>query len=301
MPTIRSEMVASVVNDKIILIGPGSLDVYDVAANSWTIKEPMPQPVHGFGSATIDNKVYIKSWNLTQIYDPESDQWSLGASSPTSVSYPGVCATTGIMALKRVYVFGGTPSFLQVTNATQVYDPESDTWTLGTPMLTPRAGLSAAVVNDVVYAIGGGHGWGFIDNANEQYIPFGYGTPDPSYVPPDTTPPEIAVTSPENKTYYAADVALNFTVNEPVSSMRYVLDGESFEVSENITLSGLAYGRHNVTVYAVDVASNNGASETIIFTVAEEPFPVVPIATASVTVVAVVGVGLLVYFKKRKR
>jgi hypothetical protein len=108
------------------------------------------------------------------------------------------------------------------------------------------------------------------------------------------------VTSPENKTYYATDVALNFTVNEAISSMRYIFDNKTFDVSGNITLANLAYGLHNVTVYAVDMAGNTGASETVIFTVAEEPFPVVPVAAASVAIVAVVGVGLLVFFKKRR-
>jgi hypothetical protein len=45
-----------------------------------------------------------------------------------------------------------------------------------------------------------------------------------------------------------------------------------------------------------------GACETISFTVAvPEPFPVVPIAVASIASVSIVGGGLLVYFKKRKR
>jgi hypothetical protein len=82
--------------------------------------------------------------------------------------------------------------------------------------------------------------------------------------------------------------------------MRYTLDGENLGVSGNTTLAGLAYGVHNVTVYAVDTAGNTGASETVVFTVAEEPFPVVPVAAASATSIALIGGGLLVYFKKRK-
>ena len=83
-----------------------------------------------------------------------------------------------------------------------------------------------------------------------------------------------------------------------------MLDNESgVDVFGNATLSGLAYGVHNVTVYAVDTAGNIGTSETIIFTITEEPepepFPVIPVATASVATIAVIGVGLLVYFKKR--
>jgi LPXTG-motif cell wall-anchored protein len=60
-------------------------------------------------------------------------------------------------------------------------------------------------------------------------------------------------------------------------------------------------GTHNVTVYAWDTAGNMGASPTVPFTVAKpEPFPTALVATASGLSVAVVGLGLLVYFKKRK-
>jgi hypothetical protein len=55
----------------------------------------------------------------------------------------------------------------------------------------------------------------------------------------------------------------------------------------------------------MDTTGNMGASVTIFFTIVEpepeiEPFPTTIVA-ASVITVAVVGVGLLVYFKKRKR
>jgi hypothetical protein len=59
---------------------------------------------------------------------------------------------------------------------------------------------------------------------------------------------------------------------------------------------------HNVAVYAKDEFGNMGNSETIYFTVeVPEPFPTIPVAVASIAAVIVVGVGLLVYFKKRKR
>jgi hypothetical protein len=166
-------------------------------------------------------------------------------------------------------------------------------------MLTPRSGPTVAVVNDVIYAIGGGHGWGFIDSVNERYIPFGYGTPDPSY---DSTAPEIAVSSPENKTYYSTNVTLGFVVNESTSWMGYSLDGlDTLTVVGNTTLTGLSVGGHNVTVYAWDAAGNEGISETVTFTVAEQAFPTALVAVALIASAAVVSAGLLVYFKKRKR
>jgi hypothetical protein len=119
----------------------------------------------------------------------------------------------------------------------------------------------------------------------------------------DTTSPIISVLSVENKTYASPDVPLNFTVNESVSELKYSLDGQgNVTIAGNTTLTGLSYGEHNVTVYATDIAGHTGASETAYFSIsALEPFPTTLIIVASGASVAVVGVGLLVYFKKRKR
>ena len=118
----------------------------------------------------------------------------------------------------------------------------------------------------------------------------------------DTTPPTVSILTAENKTYAKSDVPLNFTVNESVSKTSYALDRqENVTIFGNATLIGLSNGVHNVTVYAWDAAGNVGSSETVTFTVdAPESFPVVPVSAASVATVAVVGVGLLVYFRKRK-
>jgi len=125
--------------------------------------------------------------------------------------------------------------------------------------------------------------------------------------PPDTSAPEITILSPQNKTYYATEIPLEFSVNEPNCSVSYKFDGqEPVEISQNTTLTGFYYGSHNVTVYATDVAGNLGV-QTVGFAFAKteehtpslEPFP------ASLVFMAFVGialgvVGLLVYLKKRK-
>jgi hypothetical protein len=114
------------------------------------------------------------------------------------------------------------------------------------------------------------------------------------------TPPEVSILSLENETYDSSDVPLNFTVSETVSQISYVLDGgKNRTINGNTTLTDLPNGDHNVTVYATDEAGNVGASETICFSV-EVPFQttmvIAPIASA-----AIIGSGLLVYFKKRRR
>jgi hypothetical protein len=115
----------------------------------------------------------------------------------------------------------------------------------------------------------------------------------------DTVAPNVTVLSSESNVYKTFSVPLNFTVNEPYSKVTYCLDGEdNVTMSGNTTLTGLANGDHNVTVYAADEFGNTGASEITYFTV-ETPFPT-ELVVASVVSVAIVGAGLLVYFKKRK-
>jgi N-acetylneuraminic acid mutarotase len=314
IPNPRRGLGANVVNGKIYLTGgfvPDSSsstgfsilslnEVYDPETDSWTTKTEVPTAVSSVTSAVVDSRIYIIMSDLNQIYDANTDTWSLGTPLPnSSMGVARAVAAAGVNALKRIYVFGG--------GETQVYDPGSDSWTFGADMLTKRSGFGVAVLNDILYVIGG-----FTETfdmfwnsnitlyaTNEQYTPFGYGTPDPSY---DGAAPEVAVVSPENKTYYTANVTLNFTVNEPVFSVHYELDGETFEISGNTTIAGLAVGAHNVTVSAFDAAGNMGASETVFFAIAEpEPFPTVLVATASGASAAIIAVGLLVYFRRRKR
>ena len=123
-------------------------------------------------------------------------------------------------------------------------------------------------------------------------------------------PPSVSILSIENKTYNATDIPLNFTVNENISKAAYSLDGkDNVTIAGNTTLTGLSVGAHNLTVYAWNDAGNIGASQMVNFAVANmtsatlQPSELFPTALviASIVTVAVVGVGLLVYFKKRKR
>lgn len=120
------------------------------------------------------------------------------------------------------------------------------------------------------------------------------------YFTVDTTSPSVSVLSLENKSYTTSDLPLNFTVNEHVSQISYVLDGlDNVTINGNTTLNQLAYGDHNLTVYATDEAGNVGASETIYFTVTE-PFPTTLVIATSGTFAAVAGTGLLWYLRKRR-
>jgi hypothetical protein len=113
----------------------------------------------------------------------------------------------------------------------------------------------------------------------------------------------ISIQSPQNTTYNATDVPLNFTAPKSAKWTRYSLDGQAnVTITGNLNLTALATGSHNLTLYIDDLLGNTRPSETIYFTIAEEsePFPTT-LVMASVITVAVVSTGLIMYFKKRKR
>jgi N-acetylneuraminic acid mutarotase len=176
MPTPRTQLEANVVNSKIYLIGgktggPSSTvalnEVYDPLSDTWTTKDPMPFPVALYASAVVGDKIYVfggqdeyelpnPNLNMTQIYDTTTDTWTFGASLPYVVWQAAAGATTGQMAPKRIYIMGGLPEgSLFGTDLNQIYDPETNTWSLGSTMPIARAGLHVAVVNDVIYSMGG--------------------------------------------------------------------------------------------------------------------------------------------------
>jgi hypothetical protein len=114
----------------------------------------------------------------------------------------------------------------------------------------------------------------------------------------DTTP-VVSILPFENSTFVTSNVPLNFTVNQSVSEITCCVDGkENVTINGNTTLTGLPNGGHNITVYATDEAGNTGSSETIYFSV-NAPFPTTMVI-APVASVAFVGVGLMVYLKRKK-
>jgi len=318
MPNASFPETCVVINGKIYVISgstvyPESVSftaVYDEDTDSWTSRAPMPVVKIGAG-VVFDDKIYFVGGSyedsvfvtLLQIYDPLTDTWSAGARPPAEgVSLGSAFVTSGEMSPIRIYV---------VEDPLRIYDPKEDVWTLGPSKPINRGLMGVTVLNDKIYAIGGltsvflgfDEPFGFDVTryaTNEVYTPVGYGTPDPFYVLA-TTPPEMSLLSPLNQTYYNSSVDLVFTQDKPVNWTSYSLDGKlNVTVAGNTTLTGLSFGLHNVTVYAEDTFGNVGASETVWFSVAE-PFPVVPVAAASGVAVAVIGVALLVYFRKRKR
>jgi N-acetylneuraminic acid mutarotase len=272
MPTPRADLSANVVNGKIYCIGGkkywgvdpfyqelNATEVYDPDRNFWTTKSPMPIPVLGAASAVLDGKIYViggsrhfqVGWELStvssnQVYDVGNDAWSTRASLPKTESYAAAGATSGVTAPKRIYFVGGSNQ-TNYSMVTYAYDSTSNAWGTVAAMPTPRVYLAVAVVDDILYAIGGFDGVNWLD-VNEQYVPVGYGT----------VPPVLEVLSPKsNATYTSKDVELVLSVNRPTTWMGYSLDGlANVTVTGDSELTGLSEGAHNILVYVNDTFEN---------------------------------------------
>ena len=287
MPTKRGQMDANMVDGKIYVIGGRTAgqysttnltEVYDPSTDMWTTKAAIPYPVVSYQSAVVGKRIYIiggqdefdsrLNLDTTQIYDTVSNTWSLGAATPTLLQEGAAAATAGVNAPKRIYVMGVSKEFAVPSKQNYVYDPQANSWNTGAPLPTARYSPAIAVVNDLLYVIGGATGWKTL-GAVEEYTPFGYGTTTPE----ETVPPNVTVISPENQTYSMSNVSLVFAVtNRPAVWMGYSLDGqETVTLTGNITLTGLVETAHNVIVYASDIVGDTGASERVFFVVGVPP------------------------------
>ena len=156
----------------------------------------------------------------------------------------------------------------------------------------------------------------------------------PGYHPPPD--PYVTILSPEDHVYYNTEpVLLNFTFKAnselPSSaSFFYLLDAqknytlESHKVEEvnhfvlddgefqegytgQVHFLNLSNGPHTLLVFAGYADSDGvitgtiGDTDKVTFMIEPEPFPTTLVATASGISAAFVGLGLLIYFKKRKQ
>ena len=133
-----------------------SMEIYDTATNSWSSGSAMPTSDRGVATA-IDNNGRIYFFTSIQPnsyrYNPSLDSWSI-ISAPTTTRAWEAGAVKGSDG--RIYLIGGEGSGSgNPLNLVQIYDPGTNSWTMGSPMPTARYQLGVAMVGGFIYAIGG--------------------------------------------------------------------------------------------------------------------------------------------------
>jgi Kelch motif protein/kelch motif-containing protein len=169
LPDPEEEYTAVTANDRLYLIGgnrggrpqwPRVVLEYDLAANRWTPKKPVPFSGDHMAAAGSGGKIYVfggqaeggtnKPLNTAWEYDPAADSWRALAPMPTSRT-AAVAVTLG----GRIYVIGGNTNAGLNVGANEAYDPAANRWESRVPMPTARNHPAGGAVAGKIYVIGG--------------------------------------------------------------------------------------------------------------------------------------------------
>ena len=165
MPTPRTELTGTVLDEKIYVIGgyvkkgkKDIVEVYDPDKNKWSTVASLPEPLDHPAAASYKDKLYVIGGAIRSnvpseklfIYEPVIDEWKEGEPMPTARRALTANFIDGIL-----YTIGGEGHFHKTLNVNEAYDPVSNTWTEKEPMPTARHHLTSAVVDGKLYVIGG--------------------------------------------------------------------------------------------------------------------------------------------------
>lgn len=144
--------------------------IYRLGDDRWEVGRPCPMARNSAAAAAMDGAIWVAGGRTVSgggtgrldRYTPSEDRWDTLAPIPRSHAANNQVGGGLAMAAAggKLVAFGGE-WFRQgggggVFAETWIYDPAADAWTAGPPMKTPRHGLAAAAIDDVVYAIAGG-------------------------------------------------------------------------------------------------------------------------------------------------
>jgi len=180
MPTHRWFAGAGTANGIIYVVGGQASDsgalhtveAYDPSTDTWSTAANMPTARHSVGIAVVHDanlnrdilyaiggatntgsvNVPVKT---VEAFDPVTNTWTMKTSMPTARgAHPA-----GGVANNIIYVAGGIDQInvdVETSLTTvEAYDPTSDTWSAAPDMLSGRTTLGGAVVNNILYAVGG--------------------------------------------------------------------------------------------------------------------------------------------------
>ena len=169
LPRPNNHGMAASVNGKIYLIGGQLTDdqegasavatVYelDPAMGTWLEKAQMPTARSGGVAVAHDGKIYVAGGRVPRgndfaVYDPATNQWEVVPNLPSQRNH-----LTGAAINGRIHIVGGRLgnglSPLK-SDAHEVFDPQTRTWTTAASMLRGRSGMNGVV------ALGCFHVWG---------------------------------------------------------------------------------------------------------------------------------------------
>jgi hypothetical protein len=158
--------------------------VYSISGDMWMPIASLPEAMKYCGGAFCGGEFHViggYNWSTTHYaYDPVTDTWSAKAAIPNPV-YFATFSVSNDPAMTYMYSIGGGGGYgsWPATDAVQIYDPVTDTWTQET-VLPVAYGTNAAgyIDNGIAMSAGGYDG---VTNHAETYqgTGFPYGSAGP--------------------------------------------------------------------------------------------------------------------------
>uniref|UniRef100_A0A8C5N720 BACK domain-containing protein n=1 Tax=Gouania willdenowi TaxID=441366 RepID=A0A8C5N720_GOUWI len=125
---------------------------YQSNINQWTFIASMNEERVNASCTTLNNKIYIcGGLNNRALNTPNINQWTFIASM-NEERRDASCTTLN----NKIYICGGRSN--RVLNTAEYYNPDTNQWTLITPMGTLRCGLGVVAYMSHIFAVGGSDG-----------------------------------------------------------------------------------------------------------------------------------------------
>lgn len=148
-----------------------SVQVFDTLTQTWSEAAPLPMPVAQPAVVAMGNKIVvfggvgtlasteslIPALATTYIYDPATDEWTVGASMPTPRAYASAVRLSGSAAGIKAVVAGGSssPYFGYEMNTVDTYNIATNSWSSLPAMEGTRSGAPEAYVSGKVVMASG--------------------------------------------------------------------------------------------------------------------------------------------------
>lgn len=149
----------------------GTVEEYDISANTWTLRSIMPVSVHSASTTVLaDGRILMaggtdnaSALSVVQIYNPATNTWARGISPMIESRY---YHTATLLADGRILVTGGNKvltgngSVATPLKTAEIYNPATNVWTQVASMSIERVLHSATALPDGRVLVAGGSGIG---------------------------------------------------------------------------------------------------------------------------------------------
>lgn len=172
MPTPRYRFGAACLDDQKIYVAGGfenatagnegwsmgTVDVYDIATNTWAGAPPLAEARGDLALAAVDGDLYAiggYDWSYTPLATVEkltsgAVAWALGTPMLTPKGDLQSAVIDG-----KVYVPGGWNGEQTFLRELAIFDPQTSTWSLGPSMAAPRGDMAVAALDGNLFVVGG--------------------------------------------------------------------------------------------------------------------------------------------------